>query len=180
MHPMLRRLTLALGVTLVSAGFLAVAPASAEGTGKAPATEKKATKEKKAAKKAPAAEKAAVTPAEKAAAPAAAAATAAAATAAAASPPDTAAMVEQGKKIAMDRSAGNCIACHVIPGGEAPGTIGPPLVAIQARYPSKDKLREQLWDSTQANPASAMPPFGKNQILSDEQLNQVVEFVWTL
>ncbi len=172
MHPMLRRLTLALGVTLVSAGFLAVAPASAEGTGKAPATEKKATKEKKAAKKAPAAEKAA--------APAAAAATAAAATAAAASPPDTAAMVEQGKKIAMDRSAGNCIACHVIPGGEAPGTIGPPLVAIQARYPSKDKLREQLWDSTQANPASAMPPFGKNQILSDEQLNQVVEFVWTL
>ena len=31
--------------------------------------------------------------------------------------------VEAGKEVAMTRSEGNGIACHVIPGGEAPGAI---------------------------------------------------------
>jgi sulfur-oxidizing protein SoxX len=92
----------------------------------------------------------------------------------------TAGDVEKGKEIAMDRSKGNCIACHYLPEGQSPGKIGPALVAIQGRYESKEKLREQIYDATVANPESSMPPFGKHKILSDEEFEAVVEYVWTL
>ena len=93
---------------------------------------------------------------------------------------DAAENVAVGKDIVMDRAKGNCIACHVMEGGESPGNIGPPLVAMKARYPEAKRLRDQIWDSTAANPVSAMPPFGKHQILSEEQIDQVVAFILTL
>jgi sulfur-oxidizing protein SoxX len=88
--------------------------------------------------------------------------------------------IEAGKEIAMDRSKGNCIACHVLPGGQSPGGIGPALVAMQARFESKEKLRAQIYDATAFNPGSTMPPFGKHGILSDKEFNDVVEYVWSL
>jgi sulfur-oxidizing protein SoxX len=88
--------------------------------------------------------------------------------------------VEAGKEVAMTRSKGNCIACHVIPGGEAPGAIGPALVAIQTRYPSKVDLAEQIWDPTVKNPDVVMPPFGKHGVLNDQEFVDVVEYVWSL
>jgi sulfur-oxidizing protein SoxX len=87
-------------------------------------------------------------------------------------------MIEAGEKLAFDRSAGNCLACHHIDGGQSPGSIGPPLIAMNVRYSDKDKLRAQIWDATIANPESPMPPFGSHHILSDEQIDQVVEFIW--
>lgn len=89
-------------------------------------------------------------------------------------------VVEQGKAIAFDRKKGNCLACHQIAGGDLPGNIGPPLVAIQARFPDKAKLRAQIWDSTTANANSAMPPFGKHEILTEEEIDKVVEFIYSL
>ena len=86
----------------------------------------------------------------------------------------------EGKEIAFDRARGNCLACHMIVGGEAPGTIGPPLVAMQTRYPDKAKLRAQIWDATAVNPDSAMPPFGRHAILTDSEIDKVVEFIWSL
>ena len=91
-----------------------------------------------------------------------------------------AAMLEEGKKIAFTRSQGNCLACHYIEGGESPGTIGPPLVAMQSRYPDKAALRAQIWDATVANPETSMPPFGRNMILSEDEIDKVVEFIWAL
>ncbi len=87
---------------------------------------------------------------------------------------------EAGKEVAMDRSRGNCIACHWLPGGESPGGIGPALVAMQTRYPSKQDLAQQIWDPTIKNPEVVMPPFGKHGILSDKDFADVVEYVWTL
>ncbi|MCG6940163.1 MAG: sulfur oxidation c-type cytochrome SoxX [Thiohalocapsa sp.] len=87
---------------------------------------------------------------------------------------------EAGKEIAMDRSRGNCIACHVLPGGESPGAIGPALVAMQTRYSSKQDLAQQIWDPTIKNPDAVMPPFGKHGILSDKEFVDVVEYVWSL
>ncbi len=87
---------------------------------------------------------------------------------------------EAGKAIAMDRSKGNCIACHIIPGGESPGAIGPALIAMQGRYPSKEALAAQIWDATVKNPEAVMPPFGKHEILTHEEFVNVVEFVWSL
>ena len=88
--------------------------------------------------------------------------------------------VEQGKQIAFSRKKGNCLACHIMGDGPYPGNIAPPLVAMQSRYPDKAKLRTQIWDPTAINPESAMPPFGKHMILSDQELDLLVEYVWTL
>lgn len=89
-------------------------------------------------------------------------------------------VVEQGKQIAFDRKKGNCLACHQIDGGDLPGNIGPPLVAMKARFPDKSKLRAQIWDSTKNNPNSMMPPFGRHQILTEDEIDKVVEFIYTL
>ena len=85
-----------------------------------------------------------------------------------------------GKEVAMDRSRGNCIACHMMPGGDSPGAIGPALIAMQTRYPSKHDLAAQVWDPTVKNPDAVMPPFGKHGILSDKEFVDVVEFIWSL
>ena len=88
--------------------------------------------------------------------------------------------VEQGKAISFDRKKGNCLACHQIEGGDLPGNIGPPLVAMKARFPDKAKLRAQIWDPTKSNPNSVMPPFGRQQVLSESEIDKVVEYIYTL
>lgn len=85
-----------------------------------------------------------------------------------------------GKQVAMDRARGNCIACHWMPEGDSPGAIGPALVAMQTRYPSKENLAQQIWDPTIKNPTVVMPPFGKHGILSDKEFVDVVEYIWSL
>jgi len=87
---------------------------------------------------------------------------------------------EKGKALAFDRMKGNCLACHNIPGGAAPGNIAPALIAMQTRFPNKADLRRQIWDATIKNPESAMPPFGKHGALSEDEIDAVVEFIWTL
>ena len=91
-----------------------------------------------------------------------------------------ASVIEEGKKLAFDRKKGNCLACHQIEGGDLPGNIGPPLVAMKARFPEKAKLRAQIWDATRVNPNSIMPPFGRHKIVSDTEIDKIVEFVYTL
>lgn len=88
--------------------------------------------------------------------------------------------IDSGEKVAFDRSKGNCLACHDIPGGESPGNIGPELSNIKQRYPEKSLLRKRIWDETQFNPATVMPPFGKHRILTETEIDQIVEFLYTL
>lgn len=87
--------------------------------------------------------------------------------------------VAVGKKLAFDTTKGNCLACHQIEGGEAPGNIGPPLVAISSRYSSIEKLRAQIWDAAVANPETSMPPIGRHRILTEQEIDQVVSFIWS-
>jgi sulfur-oxidizing protein SoxX len=86
----------------------------------------------------------------------------------------------KGKEVAFDRKLGNCLACHVMDDGELPGNIGPPLISMKLRFPDKSKLRAQIWDSTVNNPNTIMPPFGRFKLLTEEQIDQVVEYVYTL
>jgi sulfur-oxidizing protein SoxX len=89
-------------------------------------------------------------------------------------------VVEKGKAVAFDRKKGNCLACHMMDDGTLPGNIGPPLVSMKLRFPDKAKLRAQIWDSTVANPNSIMIPFGRHKVLSEEEIDQIVEYVYTL
>ena len=97
-----------------------------------------------------------------------------------ASAADGASVIEKGKAVAFDRQKGNCLACHAMGDGTLPGNIGPPLIAMKARFPDKAKLRAQIWDSTVANPNSIMIPFGRNRALSEEEIDQIVEYAYSL
>jgi sulfur-oxidizing protein SoxX len=86
----------------------------------------------------------------------------------------------EGQKIAFDRSKGNCLTCHEIKGGDLPGTIGPPLKDIKSKYPDRSELVAILTDETKRNPQTVMPPFGRNRILTEQEINAVVDFLQTL
>ena len=86
----------------------------------------------------------------------------------------------QGKQISFQRNKGNCLACHSIENGEDPGNIGPALVNIQQKFTKKSQLKSLIWDATQFNENTSMPPFGKNKILTPEELEAVVEYIWEL
>jgi sulfur-oxidizing protein SoxX len=87
---------------------------------------------------------------------------------------------ERGKKIAFTFEMGNCLACHKIADGDSPGNIGPELKALPSRFKDKIELKNFIYDATVFNPNTSMPPFGKNKILTDEEINQVVDYLWEL
>ncbi|MBQ0720075.1 MAG: sulfur oxidation c-type cytochrome SoxX [Gammaproteobacteria bacterium] len=88
--------------------------------------------------------------------------------------------VEKGKALTFDRKKGNCLSCHVIAGGTLMGTTAPPLIQMQARFPDKEKLYDQIWDARKRNPNTIMPPFGSHGMLSNEEVDAVVEYLYTL
>lgn len=93
---------------------------------------------------------------------------------------DEAADIEKGKELAFNRKKGNCLACHQIEGGSLAGNIGPPLVAMKARFPDYDKLRAQIYDARKNNPNTIMIPFGPHKVLSDKEIDLVTKFIHTL
>ena len=86
----------------------------------------------------------------------------------------------EGQKIAFDRGKGNCLTCHVIKGGDLPGSIGPELKDIKSKYRDRADLVAILNDETKRNPQTVMPPFGRNRILTEQEINAVVDFLQTL
>jgi sulfur-oxidizing protein SoxX len=96
------------------------------------------------------------------------------------SSPARAQSAAEGQKLAFDRGKGNCLTCHDIKGGDLPGTIGPPLKDIKSRYPDRNDLVAILTDETKRNPQTVMPPFGRNLILTEQEINAIVDFLQTL
>lgn len=94
---------------------------------------------------------------------------------------EEAARIGQGREIAHDVYKGNCLACHQIPGDPLAvslANIGPPLVAMQARFPDRAALRAQIWDSTARNPMTVMPPFGKHGVLTEAEIDLVLDYIY--
>ena len=85
-----------------------------------------------------------------------------------------------GKAVYMGKSRGNCVSCHTIadPDAKLAGNQGPPTMSMKARFPDKRKLRAQIWDATINNPLTIMPPLGKHWILSEEEIDAVVEYIY--
>ncbi len=86
----------------------------------------------------------------------------------------------EGQKLAFDRGKGNCLTCHVIKGGDLPGSIGPELADIKRKYPDRKDLVAILNDETRRNPQTVMPPFGRNRILTEQEIDAIVDFLQTL
>ena len=86
----------------------------------------------------------------------------------------------EGQKLAFDRGKGNCLTCHAIKGGNLPGSIGPELIDIRRKYPNRADLVAIITDETLRNPLTVMPPFGRNRILIEKEIEAVVDFLQTL
>lgn len=97
---------------------------------------------------------------------------------------------EQGFRIMNAGNAGNCIACHALPGQTGMlSTFGPTLEKVATRF-SAEQLRQWVSDARKIKPATLMPPFGTTQgtnasvraqsMLNEEQIDHVVAALLTL
>jgi sulfur-oxidizing protein SoxX len=88
--------------------------------------------------------------------------------------------VETDSKVLFENNnLGNCLACHAVikhPEMTA-GNIGPPFIAMKARFPDKAKLHAIIYDEQVNNPDTIMPPFGRNKVLTKEQINAIVDYI---
>lgn len=75
---------------------------------------------------------------------------------------------------------GNCIACHQSKDGELGGNIGPAMIAMEVRYPDPDELYAVIYEPRDRFPHTIMPPMGSHKLLSDEEIKQVVAYLYTL
>jgi sulfur-oxidizing protein SoxX len=86
-----------------------------------------------------------------------------------------------GQRLAHDVYKGNCLGCHQIPGDPSAvslANIGPPLVGMRERFADRAFLRSQIWDPTARNPQTVMPPFGKHKVLTEQEIDLVVEYLY--
>jgi L-cysteine S-thiosulfotransferase len=86
-----------------------------------------------------------------------------------------------GRALAHDVYKGNCLACHQIPGDSSAitsATIGPVLSHMAERFPDRAVLRAQIWDPGVRNPQTVMPPFGKHKVLSEEEIDAIVDYIY--
>lgn len=89
--------------------------------------------------------------------------------------------VAAGKKIAFGTKLGNCVACHSLPGAAMAGNVGPRLGPwVHGVFHSESDLVKYLYDPQAKFEHTVMPEFGKNKMLTDEQLQQVAAYVWSL
>jgi sulfur-oxidizing protein SoxX len=84
-----------------------------------------------------------------------------------------------GQTLAFDRAKGNCLTCHDIKGGDAPGNVGPQLADMKKRFPDRNELAAVIFDETRRNPQTVMPPFGRNLILTHDEIEAIVDFLYT-
>jgi sulfur-oxidizing protein SoxX len=84
-----------------------------------------------------------------------------------------------GEQLAFDRGKGNCLTCHDIKGGDSPGNLGPALHDMKKRFPDRAELIAIISDETRRNPQTVMPPFRRNLILTDQEINAIVDFLYT-
>lgn len=90
------------------------------------------------------------------------------------------ALIKEGQSVYHERSRGNCVACHDISDEitNQAGNQGPMIIAMKQRFPNKAELRAQIWDATVKNPLSIMPPMGKHNILTEDEIDAVVEYIY--
>lgn len=83
-------------------------------------------------------------------------------------------------KIMTDSNIGNCTSCHAIPAVPSivAGDLGPPFIGMKDRFPDIAKLRAAIADQKASSPQTLMPPFGRNKILTPEQIDVVAQYIY--
>ena len=91
--------------------------------------------------------------------------------------------VDQGRRLAHDFDKGNCLACHAAPTDPQAITkanIAPPLIGMRSRFGDRQALYSQIWDAARRNPQTIMPPFGRHKILSADEIELIIDYLYTL
>ena len=87
----------------------------------------------------------------------------------------------KGKELAFDRKrGGSCLACHILPGGELPGSVGPDLSAVGTLGRTDEWLYNYIYDPRVINPKSIMPPWGAFQLFTPAEIRDLVAYLKTL
>ncbi|MFA6902618.1 MAG: sulfur oxidation c-type cytochrome SoxX [Gallionellaceae bacterium] len=78
------------------------------------------------------------------------------------------------------KGTGNCSACHAIPADSSivAGDIGPPIIGMKARFPDIAKLKAAIADQKAFSPDTIMPPFGRNKLLTPEQIDVIAQYIY--
>jgi len=74
---------------------------------------------------------------------------------------------------------GQCQQCHEVKGIEDFGNIGPSLIGLKSRFPDRKDVVAIVTDETKRNPQTVMPPFGRNLILTKEEIDTIVDFLYS-
>ena len=51
---------------------------------------------------------------------------------------------------------------------------------LKSKYPDRNDLIAIVTDESKRNPLTMMPPFGRNRILTEQEINEIVDFLQTL
>jgi L-cysteine S-thiosulfotransferase len=101
---------------------------------------------------------------------------------------------ERGRRVILDRDAGDCTVCHAmpLPQRDFHGTVGPPLDGIGSRY-TAGQLRLRIVDPKAINQETVMPAYYQVEgfyrileryrgkpILTAQQVEDVVAYLLTL
>lgn len=91
--------------------------------------------------------------------------------------------IDRGRQIAHDHFKGNCLACHQMPkdkSAKSKANIAPALIDIKIKYPEQESLFNRIYDPSSINPNTIMPPYGKNSILSIQEISDLIDYLYTL
>jgi len=97
-------------------------------------------------------------------------------------PPMNATNIAAGRAIAFNKAQGNCLACHVLPGGVQAGNVGPNLseLPLHVVFKNREKLAKFIYDPEAVIPHINMPRFGKDEVLTNHQIGLVTDYLWSL
>jgi sulfur-oxidizing protein SoxX len=85
--------------------------------------------------------------------------------------------IDEGKKLTLEF----CQACHQYAGTDQAGTVAPPLMGMKARFPDRKKLYNIIFDPQVAiRKDTMMPPFGRNELIAKDEIEKVIDFLYTL
>ena len=91
-----------------------------------------------------------------------------------------AARVDAGRAIALDRGKGNCLACHASVDSDVASSVGPELSVMRERFQKRADLVAIVTNEQSRNPQTVMPPFGANRILTPDEIEKIVDYLYSL
>ena len=85
-----------------------------------------------------------------------------------------------GKKLVANKEKGNCVTCHILPDVSQPGNIGINLSFIGSWHLPDQFLFNYIYDPRIYNPNTVMPPWGAHNILTTDEIKDIVSYLKTL